>query len=148
MPLRTAQVFPDRANGTDAYANARSILARTCPGDAELHDLVVRMISLVSASGNGNGKDDVTQDEPWVLWPRYADRLEALGAIGVHRAISYANKGKRMFALPSTPRVSNTVDAMRVATPERFAAYVMQTPFRSAGANYDHVLLITCCCTE
>eukprot|EP00037_Helgoeca_nana_P026040 m.290064 g.290064 ORF g.290064 m.290064 type:complete len:291 (+) comp27118_c0_seq5:283-1155(+) len=117
------KLFTNR-DPADPYANARMILTRTRSGETELHDLVLRMVSLVSTTGNGNSTEAVPAGDYWMLWPRYADRLEALGGIGVHRSISYSNKVTQLFVLPDTPRAASEAELNRIATPERFAAYV------------------------
>nr|QYA18353.1 putative metal-dependent phosphohydrolase [Clandestinovirus] len=65
--------------------------------------LVVEMISLVSASKN---KNTVVEDR-WKLIPRDADRVEALGGIGVLRCHLYTINAGRPFFTETTPRVSS-----------------------------------------
>eukprot|EP01013_Petalomonas_cantuscygni_P032901 TRINITY_DN59628_c0_g1_i1.p1 TRINITY_DN59628_c0_g1~~TRINITY_DN59628_c0_g1_i1.p1 ORF type:complete len:320 (+),score=22.78 TRINITY_DN59628_c0_g1_i1:53-961(+) len=106
------------------YPNASAIVEAFRPGDDDLRSLVLRMIGLVSCSGNGNDVGDTTSRESWLLWPRWADRLEAIGAIGVHRCVAYSNHRQRYFALPSTPRATSEEALREVCTPELFASYV------------------------
>lgn len=64
--------------------------ARACMGGIahpELADLVVKLIGWVSTSKNGNRTPDEAVSKPWFLWPRHADRLEAIGWVGVLRCV-------------------------------------------------------------
>ena len=79
------KIFPD----TSGYANARNILQQCTPDQPELHDLVIRMIEMVSCSSNGNSTAGVDEQTEWMLIPRYADRLEAIGEIGLVRTWQY-----------------------------------------------------------
>jgi len=53
------------------------------------------MISYVSFSDNGNTIPDRAHKSPEFLWPRYSDRLEAIGAIGAVRCWQYNEEVKR-----------------------------------------------------
>ena len=89
------KIFP--GNG-DALPNARRMLRAV---DFPLADTVLEMIRLVSFSRNGNtgavldlgdchGSTALATRRPrWMYIPRDADRIEALGAIGVARCIGY-----------------------------------------------------------
>jgi hypothetical protein len=46
---------------------------------------MTEMISYVSASANGNRVPERAESEPYLLWPRWCDRLEAIGPIGAVR---------------------------------------------------------------
>ena len=48
------------------------------------------MISMVSASGNGNRVPAEALENPELLWVRFCDRLEAIGPIGAVRCYQYA----------------------------------------------------------
>ena len=50
----------------------------------------IHMISMVSASGNGNRIPDEALKNPELLWVRFCDRLEAIGTIGAVRCYQYA----------------------------------------------------------
>ena len=50
---------------------------------------VLEMISYVSASDNGNTVPKRSKKNPEFLWPRYSDRLEAIGPIGAVRCWQY-----------------------------------------------------------
>ena len=70
--------FPDNKN----YENLRIVL-RDRPGD--FVDLVIRMVSLVSSTTNGDRIPEDVIGSEWMLIPRYADRIEAIGLVGVER---------------------------------------------------------------
>lgn len=100
--------------------NAREILKGLF---AQPHiDIVIAMIKLVSASKNGNTSPDKTPR--WMLIPRIADRLEAIGVNGVLRAYEYTlTIGSPIYT--SNTFVPMNVDDlyMNIATVERTLNY-------------------------
>jgi uncharacterized protein len=74
--------FPSNKN----YENLRYILEGE---NDNLINLVVTMVDLVSSSKNGDRIPDFIKDKLWMLIPRYADRLEAIGMIGIERCYKY-----------------------------------------------------------
>lgn len=101
------------------YKNARDILeTSTSTGSEynnkeELIELVVRMISYVSFSQNGISDYDIVRDEKipnWMLIPRDADRLEALGKCGISRCFAYGCQINRPLFSATTPRFTNAED--------------------------------------
>ena len=82
-------------------------------------DLIIEMISLVSSSTN---KDSLIEPE-WKLIPRYCDRLEAIGDIGLERVIQYNTTNKRPVHTDTTIRVSSIEELNIVANEERYDAY-------------------------
>ena len=92
----------------DALPNARRILAAI---GFNLVDEVCHMITLVSFSRNGNAGACLPLADThgamarpsalprWMYIPRDADRLEALGAIGVARCVSYSDHVGRPLAI-------------------------------------------------
>lgn len=106
--------FPTHSN----YENARLIL-NGCNIPSEHQDLIITMISLVSCRHNRNSK----VDPPWLLIPRWSDRIEALGNIGLLRCYQYSIYANKPMFLESTPRVINAEELNKVATAERFATY-------------------------
>jgi HD superfamily phosphodiesterase len=107
------------------YENARAILN----GTQSLHNLtkfefeaVIYMIDLVSVSKNG---DVIPIGYPiWFTYPRYADRLEAIGLIGIERTLKYAlNRGQPLFT-EKTERARDEEDLFEnIATVNRYASY-------------------------
>ena len=114
-----AKYFPATAA---THANAVRIMDEVGVPRAAAAD-AVRMISLVSCSANGNSCPPDARLAPELLWPRWADRLEATGAIGVVRCHQYTAKAGSPIACEETPRPEDEAAALALATPERFAAY-------------------------
>ncbi len=106
--------------GTE-YENAKNILNALGIDP----DTIIKMISLVSCSENG----DAVSSNTWELYPRYADRLEAIGKIGIVRCYLYTKhleaigKGRPLFT-ENTPRAKNLTELYNIATSERYANYV------------------------
>jgi hypothetical protein len=106
-----SKIFPKSVD----YQNARKILASIHFSDIEL---VITMIRLVSFSKNHNtgaildlsgmhGRSCVSQQYPsWMYIPRDADRIEALGIIGIVRCISYGVEIDRPMYTRETPRIT------------------------------------------
>ncbi|MFO0005143.1 MAG: hypothetical protein ACK559_28840, partial [bacterium] len=69
------------------YENAVQIITESLESHANptmlIIDQVCEMISYVSASGNGNSVPERCTEKPYLLWPRFSDRLEAIGTIGM-----------------------------------------------------------------
>jgi len=118
-----AKFFPDNHN----YENARMFLKETGLKDDEVA-LVIEMISCVSSSVNGDSVPEKAKKHEWFLFPRYVDRLDAIGLTGIHRCITYAiNKGNP-FYLNQTPRVKTEEELWKIATLERYQKYNGKSP--------------------
>jgi uncharacterized protein len=118
-----SKLFP----GNDTQ-NARAVLARLRynghPFDEDTIALVLRMIGWVSASKNGDAIPAEAVLNPWMLMPRYADRVTAMGHTGVKRCWKYTRGIKRPLYTPETARAVDEEDLWsRIATSERYAAY-------------------------
>ena len=118
-----------------SLANARRILGAVGAAPAVVDD-VARMIHWVSCSANGNACPEPAAESPELLWPRWADRLEATGAIGVVRCHQYNAKAGSPIACEDTPRPADEAAALALATPERFAAY--QASGGGSASMVDH----------
>jgi len=82
------------------------------------------MVSIVSASKNGDRIPEEIKDKEWMLIPRYADRIEAIGIIGVERCYTYTkNVSKLPLYLESSPKPSTEEEIWKYATQERYNAY-------------------------
>ena len=130
--LFAAPPSTDRRGADQAYPNARSLLGAY---KARVVDQVVDVISLVSCSANGN-RDVATSDESWKLLVRAADRLEALGQVGIDRCLAYAAHKKLPLALEETQLAHTDADIDAIATPRRFADY--STGRVSSASVVDH----------
>jgi uncharacterized protein len=86
----------------------------------------LQMISWVSCSQNGNSVPLEVSDSDafYLLIPRWADRLEAVGAIGVVRCYRYNEEKGASLCSPTSPRAKTAEEVFRLAKPERFNAYL------------------------
>lgn len=111
--------FPENAD----YRNAAEALAAVgLP--RERVDRIVRMISWVSASANGDSVPPEAAERPWLLYPRHADRLSTTGWTGVYRCWKYNEKVGSPLYTAETPRAADEAALWEeLATPERYAAY-------------------------
>lgn len=87
-------------------------------------DRILRWISYVSTSVNGNNIPSEAKSNPWVLWPRYCDRIEAVGKTGIIRVIDYSHHHKVMDFVETTPRAKTVGEVLSFATPDRFERYI------------------------
>ena len=111
--------FPNNTN----YENLREVLKKIGKSNDFIED-VVFMVSIVSASKNGDRIPRCVRDKPWMLIPRYADRVEAIGIVGVERCYTYTmNVSKLPLSLDSTPRPTTEEDIWKAATLERYNSY-------------------------
>jgi uncharacterized protein len=106
------KLFPNNRNNE----NARRIMHGDQP---EFIEIVIRMINLVSSSANG---DSMVEDE-LALIPRYADRIEALGLIGIQRCYLFTKTIGNPIITDRTPRVRTIEQLWKVASEERYRSY-------------------------
>jgi uncharacterized protein len=104
------------------YQNAQTICREVGVGE-KITSEVLKMIGWVSCSKNGNSVPEEARKNPELLWPRWSDRLEAAGEIGVARCYLYNKHCKAPLSSPKTPRPQNVEEVWKLATPERFAKY-------------------------
>ena len=84
--------------------------------------LVIQMINLVSSSTNRDNIPDEIKDKQWMLIPRYSDRLEAIGKIGIKRCYEY-NKTKRTPSfIDSTPKLQTEDEIIKLSL-EKYQTY-------------------------
>jgi uncharacterized protein len=111
--------FPEHKN----YENLRKILKQTGKSD-EFIEKVVYMVSIVSASKWGDKIPEEVKGKEWMLVPRYSDRIEAIGIIGVERCHTYTkNVSKSPLFLDTSPKPKTEEDIWKYATIERYQAY-------------------------
>lgn len=110
----------DKFFKTRDYENARKILIdATFPKDSI--ERIIKMISLVSSRTNGNTVDPNLPF--WYYYPRFADRLEATGWVGLLRTYSFTkHKGRNLFD-SGDPRVTSYEELLPHIPPQRFIDY-------------------------
>lgn len=118
---------------SEAYPNARR-LSSEAGAEPSVIDDVLRMIGLVSCSKNGNSVPEDVKGQPEWLWPRWADRLEATGEIGVVRCWQYNCETTAPLSCETTPRPQSEAEVWALATEERFAMY------QTSGGNSDSMM--------
>mmetsp|Transcript_26499 Transcript_26499/g.32194 ORF Transcript_26499/g.32194 Transcript_26499/m.32194 type:complete len:272 (+) Transcript_26499:199-1014(+) len=96
---------------------------------------VLEMISYVSTSKNGNSIPSEANIRPYILWPRFSDRLEAIGIIGIVRCWKYNSETNAPLAIESTPRPTDHAKVWEYVTPERFEAYQRSG---TSASMFDH----------
>lgn len=93
----------------------------------QLVHLALTAIALTSTHENGNGVPKGLEltvlAAPWLLMVRYADRLEALGKVGIYRCFQFSLERGREYYNVDTPRSRSVKEAMETASPERFRQY-------------------------
>ena len=112
--------FPNNSQ----YQNARKILADTNVSTRSSKNILY-MISLVSCSENGNRVPDlISETEQYhLLIPRWSDRLEAVGKIGVVRCYQYNRENNFPLSSSKSPRAQSMEELWDLATSERFEKY-------------------------
>jgi hypothetical protein len=110
----------------------------------ETIDKVIQMIRLVSFSKNPEGSEPSNLSELY-LYPRYADRLEAVGLPGVVRAYEYNMTTKRPLTTASTPMPRNK-EELELVIKGRDALYIKKGGHSDSFIDhfYDKLLHIDC----
>ena len=129
--------FPDN----NKFQNARRIcdesMCDSVSGRERVISDVILMISLVSASVNGNSVPEAARADPTLLWPRWCDRLESIGVIGAVRCYQYAReKGTEPLMLETTPRPRTEEEVWASVTEDRWARY--QSSGGQSASMMDH----------
>lgn len=133
------------------YENARALLKEAMVPETYVTP-ILEMISYVSCSKNGNQvpftviKDSAEDD--WVrLYPRWADRIEAVGARGVVRCYQYNRERGLPLCSDASPRAVTEEQVWALATPERFERYQSSSGGSSTDMishYYDKLLHVAC----
>jgi len=106
--------------------NARRILKEVLSGSEEakqIEEEVEEMISYVSASGNGNKVPERAIGDPTLLWPRFCDRLEAIGTVGAVRCYQFNTEKGDPLMIKTTPRPTTEKELWAEVREERFQDY-------------------------
>jgi hypothetical protein len=106
-------------------SNTETILKKVCDGGAESAVIseVLQMISYVSASVNGNTVPAPATKDPTLLWPRFCDRLEAIGTSGAVRCLQYNQEEGAPLYTQTTPRPVTEEELWTHVTQERWNKY-------------------------
>ena len=111
-------------NQNEEFENALKIMARAEVPN-EISKTILDMIRLVSCSSNGNDVPSYIIDEGkyHLLIPRWSDRLEAVGKIGIVRAYQYNIEHGGLLSSSESPRAQTREEVWNYTRPERFIAY-------------------------
>lgn len=121
--------FNSEAVNSDSQAdniNAARILDEVLATSADrdvIRSTALEAISYVSASKNGNSIPQAALQNPVLLFPRWADRIEAIGEIGVVRCWQYTTEVGRPLYTEDTPCPSLASEALALASPALFEEY-------------------------
>ena len=86
----------------EKYPNAAKIMSELV--SPQVCDNALEMISHVSASQNGNRVPEAAITNPELLWPRFCDRLEAIGVIGAIRCFQVTKERGNPLFCDETPK--------------------------------------------
>jgi len=89
----------------------------------EYVDFVIYLVNMVSCSKNGDTILESVIGKEWQLIPRYADRLEAIGIIGIERCFIYNKKINMKLFTENTPRPKTEEEIWKIASIERYSKY-------------------------
>mmetsp|Transcript_7912 Transcript_7912/g.12118 ORF Transcript_7912/g.12118 Transcript_7912/m.12118 type:complete len:266 (+) Transcript_7912:88-885(+) len=126
--LDDKKYFPDTRNGE--FPNANNILEALGISPwkhKKSHEQIMKMISWVSCSENGNSvPNEVMKNEAYyMLIPRWADRLEAVGRRGVVRCYQYNQETSRPLFTNASPRPQSEEELWsKYAVPSKLQDYV------------------------
>lgn len=124
------------------YQNARNILsAPSLKLSQESIDNILYMIQLVSCSSNGNSvPDEIIKNESYhLLIPRWSDRLEAVGRIGVVRCYQYNRENDRPLYSELSPKATTQEQVWEFANPQRFIEYQSSGGRKSVNGGEDMI---------
>lgn len=126
---------------TEDYNNTRVMLDAICLSLVDI-DIIIRMISYVSVSTNGDKIPEEALINEYFLYPRYADRLDALGKEGVRRCYEYTLSSQRPLFTEKTKVPSNEEDIWIIASKERRDNYTGKSD-SMIDHYYDKLLRLT-----
>merc|ERR1719193_76465 len=108
----------------EGSANAAVIVKKVLGEEAvQMCQDVEEAISYVSASVNGNSVPPKAVSDPTWLWPRYCDRIEAIGTKGAVRCLQYNQEVGATLQSETTPRPVDAADVWNHVVEERWLKY-------------------------
>lgn len=128
------------------FENAKRIMDTVGIPSTSTRIRILYMINLVSCSKNGNSVPQRIKDanDYHLLIPRWCDRLEAVGKIGVLRCFQYTKESGGLLWSRDSPRCITVDEIWEHATPERFQAYQIRggTSSDMISHYYDKLLRV------
>ena len=111
------------------FCNAKGIMKKSGVeegGEEGAMQRVLEMIGWVSCSTHGNSVPEKVErtGDYHLLIPRWSDRLEAVGAVGVVRCWQFTVEKGGQLSSEEAPRAKNEEEVWEMATEERFAGYM------------------------
>jgi uncharacterized protein len=129
----------------DKFPNALNIVNTTLDtysGDVDNKEVIRFYVNLtlpqIAASNSGNNEN---KRYPYSLIPRWADRLEAIGHIGIVRCWEYSLEINRPLYDKQTPRCTTEKEVRAAATEERWINYQVLKKSRTMMDHYYDKLL-------
>mmetsp|Transcript_151863 Transcript_151863/g.268144 ORF Transcript_151863/g.268144 Transcript_151863/m.268144 type:complete len:269 (+) Transcript_151863:53-859(+) len=107
--------------GTSDDANTRKILSDCLTSDDGAEGDTGATLGEASAVASEDA--GVAPGSEWKLIVRDADRIEAIGEVGIARCYAFNQKVGSPLYRPTTPRAVTQEELWAIATPARFAAY-------------------------
>lgn len=107
---------------TENYKNASNILNDLTLSEDDV-ELIINMISYVSCSVNGDSIPREAINNEYLLYPRHADRLDALGNKGVIRCYQYCLTKKMPLYVQETLKPETMDNIWEIATRDRYNNY-------------------------
>lgn len=136
-------------DSSDNFNNAINIINLILPIDFDNIDFIlaftIESISYVFASKNGNDIPNRAIEYPELLWPRYCDRLEAIGKIGAQRTIAYNYEINEPLFTDDTPRAKTYDEVIQFATPDHFIKYKKSGGYSNSVIDHFYDKLLHIC---
>lgn len=108
----------------EEFENAIEIMGKALVPKCSF-DSILDMIRLVSCSKNGNQVPAhiIDGSKYYLLIPRWSDRLEAVGKVGIVRAYQYNKEHGHLLSSSESPRARTREEVWQYASSGRFLAY-------------------------
>jgi len=124
------------------HSNTRAFLNKIGKNDEYFVNEVIKGIDCVSYRKNKNNLPEEYKDRLWMLIPRYADRLEAIGYVGLFRSCEFTKEVGMKIIVDDTPEPKDYADIWNYATEERTQRYY-GTSASMIDHYFDKLLIMT-----